>query len=116
MVQIHSPLEGDYLTIHPNPTGKPKYYGTSLKEANAPPKWSEYPGVGYLTVCFKTRQTVDDHHGYSAEIYPTVATTTNEPGSETYEYYSPSQGRQKLLAPHQHEQNFFRTSVCRVTF
>ena len=84
MVQI----EGDYLTIHPNPTGKPKYYGTSLKEANAPPKWSEYPGAGYLTVCFKTRQTVDDHKGYSAEIYPTVSTTTNQPGSESWDYSS----------------------------
>eukprot|EP00090_Calanus_glacialis_P006447 TRINITY_DN15016_c0_g1_i2.p1 TRINITY_DN15016_c0_g1~~TRINITY_DN15016_c0_g1_i2.p1 ORF type:complete len:399 (+),score=88.21 TRINITY_DN15016_c0_g1_i2:3-1199(+) len=85
---IHAPLEGDYLTIHPNPTSIPKYYGDNLKASEAPPKWTEYAGVRYLTVCFKTRQTVDYHKGYLAEIYETGVSTTIEPGSETWEYSS----------------------------
>jgi hypothetical protein len=36
--QTPDPLEGDYLTIHPNPTGISKYYGPSLKAADVPPK------------------------------------------------------------------------------
>ena len=86
--QIHAPLEGDYLTIHPNPTSIPKYYGDNLKASEAPPKWTEYAGVRYLTVCFKTRSSVDHHDGYLAEIYETGVTTMNEQGSEAWEYSS----------------------------
>jgi hypothetical protein len=89
--QIHSPLEsllGDYLTIHPNPTDIPYYYGIRLDAPEAPPKWTEYPGVKYLTVCFKTRPVVDYHKGYLAEIYETGVTTIYESGSETWDYSS----------------------------
>ena len=86
--QTPDPLEGDYLTISPNPTGISKYYGPSLKAQEAPHKWTEYPGVRYLTVCFKTRPTVDHQNGYLAEVYETGVTTINEPGSEAWEYSS----------------------------
>ena len=66
--QTPDPLEADYLTIHPNPTGISKYYGPSLNAADAPPKWTEYPGVRYPTVCFKARSIANHQNGYLAEV------------------------------------------------
>ena len=86
--QTPDPLVSDYLTIHPNPTGIPKYYGPSLHAAEAPPKWTEYPGVKYLTVCFKSGPSADGQNdGFLAEIYETWVTTM-EHGSKSWQYSS----------------------------
>ena len=69
-VQIHDPPEkdGDWLTIHPNPTQEDKYYGTDLHDKHAPPHYIGFKTDEIVTICFKTRKSVDSHDGFVAEV------------------------------------------------
>merc|ERR1711872_9513 len=69
--------DGDWITIHPNPTLMPKYYGVNLKEPEAPPRFFRFLKDQLVSICFYTRGKVEgDHKGYVAEIYPCTDMTT----------------------------------------
>ena len=93
MLQLNAPLQprGDWVTINPNPTLRPKYFGVSLSQNTAPPKHSTFDTDELVSICFKTRDRVDDHDGYVAETWEQMLPSTIEqpdyPSYDTYPSY-----------------------------
>ena len=56
------------MTIHPNPTKEDKYYGTNLDDKHAPPAYNDFEIDEIVTLCLKTRKSVDHHEGFVAEV------------------------------------------------
>ena len=91
LLQIHAPptSTGDWITIHPNPTSMPTYYGTSLAARESPTTQTTFEADKIVTVCFQTRPNVDNHKGYVAELYQTMGpTSTFEPPTYWLDYSS----------------------------
>jgi len=92
---LNAPLEstGDWVTINPNPTSREKYYGVSLKQKTAPPRLIKFGTDELVSICFKTRNRVDDHNGYVGEIWEQMLPSTYEQpvdmtdGYDTYPTY-----------------------------
>ena len=90
MLQLNAPLQprGDWVTINPNPTLRPKYFGVSLSQNTAPPKHSTFDTDELVSICFKTRDRVDDHDGYVAETWEQMLPSTIEqPDIGSYDTY-----------------------------
>jgi len=86
---VNAPPEryGDWVTIYPNPTDREKYYGVSLNQNTAPPRHHLYLIDDIVTICFKTRSSVDDHEGYVADIYEDYDPTTVDSYTSYNTYY-----------------------------
>jgi len=90
---INAPPEtgGDWITINPNPTKKEKYYGINLDQKFAPPRHHVFGTGEIVSICFKTRDSVDKHDGYVAEIYQEMGPTTMDmepPVTDYTSYYN----------------------------
>ena len=70
--------DGDWITIDPRPSKKKKYYGASLNQKNAPPKYHIFKADVIVTICFRTRSRVKAHDGFVAEIYQEIGPSTLE--------------------------------------
>ena len=86
-MQLNAPLQptGDWVTINPNPTLRPKYFGVSLSQNTAPPKHSTFDTDELVSICFKTRDRVDDHDGYVGEIWEQILPSTIDWHIHTYD-------------------------------
>merc|ERR1712243_30143 len=86
---LNAPLQprGDWVTINPNPTQRPKYFGVSLNQNTAPPKHSTFDTDELVSICFKTRDRVDEHDGYVAETWEQMLPSTIDYTDYTYDTY-----------------------------
>merc|ERR1711970_283736 len=87
---LNAPLEqnGDWVTIHPNPTSREKYYGVSLTQKTAPPRGViNFDTDKLVSICFKTRNKVDKHDGYVAEFWHEMLPSTFDPPLTDYNSY-----------------------------
>ena len=92
LLQLNAPLEstGDWVTINPNPTSREKYYGVSLKQKTAPPRLIKFGTDELVSICFKTRNTVDKHDGYVGEIWEQMFPSTLEQPVDYTDYTYPT--------------------------
>jgi len=83
---LNAPLQstGDWVTINPNPTGREKYYGVSLSQNTAPPRQIKFDTNELVSICFKTRNSVDKHDGYVGETWEQMLPSTIEWGQTDY--------------------------------